>query len=221
MTVGSGRSGPGSGSTTRDRILGLLRLRERTAGELASAIGVSPQAIRDQLRTLEGAGRVEVSRLRRDTGGKPARVYALTQAGEETFEKAYGPVLAAVLEALGERLGAEERRAVLEAAGRRLAEAVGSPGSVDPDGGGEARPPVERLGEAATALNELGGAAEVVEGPPPAIRSDGCPLSGVARVSPEACRVAEALVRRLTGLEVRERCDREGRPRCRFELAEG
>lgn len=220
MTDGSGRSGPGPGSTTRDRILGLLRLGDRTAAELASAIGVSPQAIRDQLRTLDGAGEVEVSRLRRDTGGKPARVYALTPAGEETFEKAYGPVLAAVLAALGERVGEDDRRAVLEAAGRRLAEAVGAPGSEGPDGGGEGRSPVERLAEAAAALNELGGAAEVVEGPPPAIRSDGCPLSGVARESPEACRVAGALVGRLTGLEVRERCDREGRPRCRFELAE-
>jgi hypothetical protein len=41
------------------------------------------------------------------------------------------------------------------------------------------------------------------------------------RGHPEVCLLAESLVEELTGVPVRERCDRDGAPRCRFEIAGG
>lgn len=212
---------PGAGSSRR-QILGLLRAESRTAGELAEAIDISPQAVRDQLRTLEGRGWIEVGRLRRDTGGKPAREYVLTAAGEESFDKPYPEVLCHLIGEMQDRLGGGRKRELLEAVGRRIGAAVSEakvPEATTPDGlgPGELR---ERLEAAVEVLNGLGGAAAVEETEEGLrIRSHGCPLSGIVRQDPEACLVAEALVETIAGVEVRETCDRSGRPQCRFEPA--
>ena len=39
-----------------------------------------------------------------------------------------------------------------------------------------------------------------------------------SRRIPEVCRLAETLLSEIIGLEVREHCNREGPPRCRFEV---
>lgn len=206
--------------SSRDQILSLLRAEARTAGELAEAIAISPQAVRDQLRTLEGRGWIEVGSLRRDTGGKPAREYVLTAAGEESFDKPYGEVLRYLVTVLGDRLGGSRKRELLEAVGRRIGVDLSEDGAPPPAAPGELAPEHlrERLEGAVDVLNALGGAARVDAGENgPVVRSDGCPVSGLVRRDPDACRLAEALVEAVSGVEVHESCDRSVRPRCSFE----
>jgi len=50
------------------------------------------------------------------------------------------------------------------------------------------------------------------------ICSESCPLATAVSEHPEVCRLAETLLSEIIGLEVREHCDREGLPRCRFEV---
>lgn len=206
--------------SSRDEILGLLRVGPRTAGELAEAMNISPQAVRDQLRILEGRGWVEVGSLRRDTGGKPAREYVLSSAGEESFEKPYPQVLRYLVSELQDRLGHRRKRELLEAVGRRIGADLSRGGgreAVSPEALGPDRLR-ERLEAAVRFLNELGGAATVEETEDgPRIRSHGCPLSALVREDPEACLLAEALVETVSGVRVRESCDRSDRPRCRFD----
>ncbi len=85
-----------------------------------------------------------------------------------------------------------------------------------PEGGARVR-----AEEAVAVLNELGGLAELEErdGGPAIIRGYGCPLAAVTPDHPEACRMVEALIAELAGVPVRERCERGGKPRCRFEVA--
>ena len=45
------------------------------------------------------------------------------------------------------------------------------------------------------------------------------PLSAVTAGRPEVCALAQALVEEITGRPVTECCDREGRPRCAFQVA--
>lgn len=206
--------------SSRDEILRLLRAEPRTAAELAEAIRISPQAVRDQLRTLEGKGWIEVGSLRRDTGGKPAREYILSLAGEESFEKPYPAVLRYLVTELQDRLGGRRKRDLLEAVGRRIAADLSPGGLPEVAAVGELGPDLlrERLEAAVRVLNDLGGAATVEETENgPRIQSHGCPLSGLVRQDPGACRLAEALVEAISGVEVRETCDRSERPRCRFE----
>lgn len=209
---------------SRQEILSLLRSGPRTAGELAEAIDISPQAVRDQLRTLEGKGWIEVARLRRDTGGKPAREYVLTAAGEESFEKPYGELLRYLVGELDERLGGRRKRELFSAVGRRIGTELasqGSPVAAEPDEPGREQLR-ERLEAAVRVLNALGGAARIEDtGHGLQIRSDGCPLSGLVAADPEACLLAEALVETVAGVDVHETCDRSPRARCRFHADEG
>lgn len=207
--------------STREAILALLRAGPRTAGDLAGAVGVSPQAVRDHLRTLEARGWIEPGTLRRDTGGKPAREYVLSTEGEKAFEKSHADVLRYLVRELGARLGDRRKRELLDAVGRRIGadRAVGGERAVAAPGELGADELPRRLERAARVLNEIGGAATVEETEGgPRIRSAGCPLSSLVRDDPDVCLLAAALVETIAGVEVHDTCDRSDRPRCRFEL---
>jgi len=69
-------------------------------------------------------------------------------------------------------------------------------------------------------LEAIGGAAEIEQqGDKLVIVSGGCPLAAAVSVHPEVCRLAETLVAEIVKVPVEERCDRTGRPKCRFELS--
>jgi predicted ArsR family transcriptional regulator len=68
-------------------------------------------------------------------------------------------------------------------------------------------------------LEGIGGAAGAErEGDRIVIRSGACPLAEAVSVHPEVCRLAESLVSEIVKAPVTERCEREGAPRCRFEI---
>lgn len=193
--------------SSRGRLVQLLRRDERTVEELAQALGLTDNAVRAHLATLERDGLVRQAGLRRGAG-KPSYTYALRPEAERLFPKPYGAVLVGLLEVLAERLAPSEIEAALREVGRRLGRAHRADG--DP----------RRRAEAAVAvLDQLGGLAELSE------REGGftllgysCPLAAAVPGNPEVCRLAEALLTEVVGAPVRECCDREQPPRCRFEI---
>ena len=195
--------------TTKGRILALLRRSSRTVDELASALGVTDNAVRLHLSALERDGVVQ-QRGVRPTGGKPAYAYEVAPEAERLFTKAYIPVLTQLVGVLEERLAPAELQALLREVGRRIAAARGaSPGSVR-----------EKAEVAATVLTELGGIVDVEEQDGRiTLRGYSCPLADAVRAHPATCQAVESMVAELTGGTVQERCDRAGRPRCCFELA--
>lgn len=202
-----------SGST-RGQIVALLRRASRTVNELAAALGLTGNAVRSHLSTLERDGLVTQVGVRRGTR-KPNNAYDLTPEAESLFPKAHAPVLEQLLEVLDERLPAPERDAVLREVGHRLAAphvAVLQNKTLP-----------ERLEATAALLGELGGLAEVEEKEGrPLLRGFSCPLSSAAAGHPEICLAAETLVGDLVGAPVKEQCERGETPRCRFAvLAEG
>ena len=95
--------------TTRGRVLALLRQGEMTADELAGALGLTDNAVRAHLATLERDGFVRAQGERRDGRvGKPATLYQISPEAEPLFSKAYLPLLTTLLAALGERLSPKE-----------------------------------------------------------------------------------------------------------------
>jgi predicted ArsR family transcriptional regulator len=198
--------------STRGRIVTLLRRSGRTVEDLAGALGLTDNGVRAHLAVLERDGivRQRGSVRRGSGGGKPAYVYELTLEAEDLFPKAYEPALRLLLDVLSERLGLEESEALLRSVGRRLVE-----GKAVPTHSTRAR-----LEAAAGVLNELGGLAELEEQDGTlVIRGYSCPLAAVTPDHPEVCRLAEALVADVAGVQVHERCDRSERPRCCFEVA--
>ncbi|HEX5726240.1 MAG TPA: ArsR family transcriptional regulator [Longimicrobiaceae bacterium] len=195
--------------STRGRIIALLRRSERTVNDLAEELGLTDNAVRAHLAGLERDGLAAMSGVRRG-GGKPAHLYALTPEAEGLFPKAYGLVLAALLDVLRARLPGEDLDALVREAGRRL-------GAAHPPAGGGAR---ERAEAAVHVLAELGGVAEAhPEGGVWVIEGLGCPLRDAVGGHAEVCRLAAALLAEVVGQPVRECCDRGPLPRCRFEVA--
>src|SRR5215217_1863545 len=116
-------------ASTRGQVAMLLRHGDRTVEELAQELGLTDNAVRAHLATLERDGLVRQGGLRRGLG-KPSYTYDLTPESERLFPKAYGPVLRRRLGVLGERLGPEALEAALREVGRRLgsgAKADGDP----------------------------------------------------------------------------------------------
>jgi len=198
--------------SSRGKVVTLLRRGGRTVEELAQELDLTDNGVRAHLATLERDGLVQQrgSVRRSRGGGKPAYVYELTAEAEGLFPKAYEPVLRQLLDVLADQLGPEESEALLRSVGRRIAE-----GQTVPADSVRAR-----LEEATGALNELGGLAELEEvNGSFIIRGYSCPLTGVAPTHPEVCRMAETVLTELSGVPVREHCDRGERPRCCFEVA--
>ena len=195
-------------ASTRGQIITLLRRSSRTVDELAQALGLTDNAIRAHLATLERDGIVQQRGVRRGSG-KPPSVYDLAPEAEQLFPKAYDPVLQQLLEILSERIPADEVETLLREVGRRIAGKWKVP-----SGGLHVR-----LGAAVKVFNELGGMAELeaCDGHS-CIRSYSCPLAAVVPGHPEVCHLAETLLTELVGVPVQKHCDYDGVPRCCFTV---
>ncbi|HLG63417.1 MAG TPA: ArsR family transcriptional regulator [Ktedonosporobacter sp.] len=196
-------------ASTRGRIITLLRRASRTVDELAQALGLTDNAVRAHLNTLERDGFVQQRGARRGNS-KPSYVYDLTPAAEQLYPKAYGAVLQQLLTVLSTSLPPEELETVLRQTGRNIAARWSNPSD-------DLR---ERLQVAVNVLNELGGMAELE-------RSNGgyciqgykCPLAIAAQEHPEVCRLAESLLTELVGVPLQEQCEHGETPRCRFVVS--
>jgi predicted ArsR family transcriptional regulator len=195
-------------SSTRGRVVQLLRRANRTVEELAQALGLTDNAVRAHLTTLERDGLVRQGAPRRGPG-KPAYTYDLTAEAERLFPQAYGQVLSGLLDVLAERLLPDALEATLRETGRRLGQNQAARGALP-----------QRAEAAVAVLNALGGLAELeARDDRFTIRGYGCPLATAVPGHPEVCRLAAALLEEVVGAPVRECCERAGSPRCRFELA--
>ena len=197
--------------STRGQIVSALRRGTATVDELARAVGLTDNGVRAHLTTLERDGLIRQAGVRRGEGaGKPATLYEIHPDAEPALSRAYAPLLVALLDELAARIPEDERDAIMGDVGRRLAHAVPSSGSTDLEG---------RVRAAAALLDSLGGQTQVErrEGML-AIRGCGCPLSAATARRPEVCRAVQTLLTEIIGAPVREQCDREGRPRCFFEV---
>ena len=196
-------------NSTRGRIVAILRRGWRSVDEIASALGLTDNAVRAHIATLERDGMVAPTGSRRDGGvGKPATLYGVAEGADTLFSSAYAPALSALVAELGSR-HPDELESLMRGAGRRLAK---------PASGTLA----ERVETAAALLTELGADADVVASDDGfAIQGHGCALAQTVSACPETCCMVEQLLTQVTGGEVREYCDREQHPpRCAFRITE-
>jgi predicted ArsR family transcriptional regulator len=200
-------------STTRGQVVAELWRAPRTVEELAAALGITDNAVRSHLSSLERDGLVRQSGVRRSQA-KPAFVYDVTPAADRLFPTAYAPVLGYVLDVVGERIGPAAQIELLRQVGERLAtESTTS-----------ARQPVsERIERAISVLRELGGTLEIDAAASHRgsvlLRGYSCPLASTTAKHPEACQVIESFLATVIGTRTTVRCEREGRPRCQFEVS--
>ena len=198
--------------STRGRVVNSVRGTRKTVNELSEELGLTDNAVRAHLLSLERDGLIRQSGIQRGTR-KPHFSYELTEEAEHLFPKAYDAILNQLISALKGRLSPAALKEVLREVGRSLAEGQGNARK-----GGNLE---TRAGRALSALEAIGGSARIEkENGKLYIRSEGCPLAAAVAEHPEVCGLAENLVSEIIGMEVHERCDREGTPRCRFEIVE-
>jgi predicted ArsR family transcriptional regulator len=196
--------------STRGRLVTLLRGSTKTVNELAEELELTDNAVRAHLLSLERDGLIKQSGIQRGTR-KPHFAYELSEEAEHLFPKAYDALLNQLITVLKRRLTPLALEEVLREVGRSLAGAqVSSEKNSDMD---------SRIGAALAALEAIGGSARVEkENKKLVICSESCPLATAVAEHPEVCRLAETLLSEIIGFEVQERCDRNGPPRCRFEV---
>lgn len=194
--------------TTRGQVLALLRRGPRTVEELSRELGLTDNAIRAHLATLERDGFVRQQGQRRGAGaGKPALLYEVDPQVEVRLSRAYAPLLTALVDELVKELPKDRTESLLRRAGAQLASAISRPGGTRET----------RVRQAVELLNELGGDA-VLERDDAGlrIRGSGCPLSATVSRRPETCRAVQSLLSEVVGVALVKCCEYEPGPRCCF-----
>jgi predicted ArsR family transcriptional regulator len=187
------------GTGTRERVRALLlALGPSTAATLSEELGLSPAAVRKHLDALLADGTV-TTREPRTSGlrgrGRPARLYALTDAGHATGPSSYDDVAVGALRYLAEVAGtgaveafAQQRVADLE---QRHAAALA------------AVPREQRPAALASALSADGYAATTTEhGTGVQLCQHHCPVQHVAAEFPQLCDAETAALGRLLDVHV-------------------
>jgi predicted ArsR family transcriptional regulator len=202
---------PASATKSKRAVLALVRGGPIAIPEIAGKTGLSPNAVRFHLDSLEAEGLVEPAGRRAPSGpGKPASMYMVTAEADLAFSRAYAPVLAACVAELRERLSAKELTAFLQRVGKRLGA----------DAAARGRPLPARVRAASEFLNAVGGLTSVTRTASGyKIVGRGCPLAAVVEREPCACRAVEGLVTEIVGRRAVEKCDRSARPSCCFEVS--
>jgi predicted ArsR family transcriptional regulator len=197
-------------TSTRGRIVLLLRRGSRAVNELAGELGLTSNAVRTHLIALGRDGLVRASGMRPGSR-KPNTIYDLTPEADHLFPKVYGPLLHHLVDILKKRMPPADLEEVLRTVGHRMA--------------AEYRPAVpadglrDRAELAVSVLGSLGGLAELEGGDGKfVIRSFDCPLAVAAAGHPEVCRLVETLLAGVIDVAVHQRCQTEPMPQCYFEV---
>jgi predicted ArsR family transcriptional regulator len=189
----------------------LLRGTTGTVNELAAKLGLTDNAVRSHLFTLERDGLIRQTGLQKGTR-KPHFAYELTPNAEHLFPKVYDELLNQLIRVLKGKLAPAALKDALREVGRTLAKRTVSHDAPATREG--------RINNALEVLQGMGGLPRLeVDRDRVVILSSACPLATAVAEHPEVCELAEALVEEIVGTPVNERCDRGASPRCCFELA--
>ena len=185
---------------TRDRVARtILENGPSTAADLAVSLDLTPAAVRRHLDHLVGEGVVE-SRDQKVYGtrgrGRPAKVFALTEAGRDSFDQQYDDLAVQAMRFLAETQGED----AVVAFARRRVEFVGR----DYAAVMEADPALTPAEALAKVFTQNGYAASVRDLPVVGeqLCQQHCPVSHVAHEFPQLCEAETEAIASVLGTHV-------------------
>jgi predicted ArsR family transcriptional regulator len=184
---------------TRQRVARtILEHGPLTTAALAEHLSVTPAAVRRHLDHMLAEGTVEVREpiAHRARGrGRPARLFALTEAGRDQFEQQYDDLAAQALRFLAQTGG---EQAITDFARQRLAWVEDAVTTLR-----ERRPDLSASQALAQVLHGAGFAASVHQVPVgEQLCQQHCPVSHVAHEFPQLCEVETEVFSRVLGSHV-------------------
>ena len=190
------------------RVLATLRHGAMTVEELARALRLTNNAVRNQLRKLEEANFITAAGKRPGTS-KPSTLYAITLAGQIQFSTLYLPVLTEFLTVAEGRCSGAQLHTLMLETGKSLGRRYPKP----------AGPVKRRVHAAARLLRSFGGVAEVTARDGKlVIRSRACPIAALSSENAAACRVLEGFLEEQLDRDVTVCCNLTDEPQCCFEV---
>jgi predicted ArsR family transcriptional regulator len=185
--------------STRKRVARAILVRgPSTAAELAEELDLTPAAVRRHLDHLAEDGTLE-AREQRVYGqrgrGRPAKVFALTEAGRDAFDQAYDDLATEALRFLAETAGEE---AVVEFARRRMSFIERDYHAIVAD-----QPeltPAEALAKVFTAEGYAAGVRDLPIGQQ--LCQQHCPVAHVATEFPQLCEAETEAIANVLGTHV-------------------
>jgi predicted ArsR family transcriptional regulator len=182
-----------------------------TADDIATALGLTANAVRAQIIAMERDG--VVRRVGRRPGlTRPSYLFELTPEVEQLLSRAYVPLLAQLVRVFASGLPPDQVESLLRQAGSALADELLM-----------GKRPSGTLGARVTAASEfineqLGALTHVERNGGYKIQAVGCPLAALTEKHQVVCLAMEQFVARVAGAPVHECCERSVRPRCCFEI---
>jgi predicted ArsR family transcriptional regulator len=206
-----------------------------TVDELAQALKVTRNAVRQHLATLSKNGFVAPGRTR-PTRGRPQQLHVLTDAGKEAFPRHYSWFAQLLVDAIAGEHGAEGLRTRLGRVAAAVATQLQQRGAVNGNGNGTANATPgpaaqgngmngdlrQRVARLASVMDELGYDARVGAdvNSLPAIEADNCVFHELAKKNPEICHFDLALLSSATDSKVEHHeCMARGGNVCRFKFS--
>jgi predicted ArsR family transcriptional regulator len=189
-------------------VLSRLRHGAMTVEELAGALRLTDNAVRNQLRKLQAAN-LAAPAGKRPGPSKPSTLYAITLEGQIQFSTLYLPVLTQFLGVAEGRCSGAQLDSFMIDTGKALANRYPKPSGALK----------RRVTAAAKLLRSFGGVAEVrPHDGAQIIRSRSCPLAALTSENAAACKVLEGLLAEYLTARVTICCNLEEEPRCCFEV---
>jgi len=185
-----------------------------TIDALVEKLGITRNAVRQHLTTLERDGHVARSGVR-PTGGRPQLLYVLTEAGAEQFTRRYSWFADLLVGLLKSTIGGEDLRHRLERLGADAADALRQDKNTNPRLGA-------RLAVLSEAMRQLGYETDPeVQNRGKDVVARNCIFHQLAVAHPEVCAFDLGFMSRFADAKIEHvECMARGQHVCRFRFQE-
>jgi predicted ArsR family transcriptional regulator len=200
--------------SSRGRIVAILQRGASTADEMAAELAVTAAGVRVHLTAMERDGIVRRTG-RRAGATRPSQVFELTPEVEQLLSGAYIPLLIELMHQCTARMKPSQLRDLMRRTGQALAATFPRATVAD-------APFATQLQDVAVRLNTQLGSTMKIEKHNGHYRLHGygCPLAALTGSHPAVCLAIESLIATVLDADVRECCNRVGRPKCCFDVAQ-
>jgi DeoR family suf operon transcriptional repressor len=193
----------------------LLQKREGlTVDALSKELKISRNAVNQHIASLENSGFIENSSLS-SSGGRPSKVYSLTESGVELFPKHYALFSNLLIHWIKDKLGDKELKKCMTTMGKQVA--LEFKDRVDKNNKLN-----DKVNEVSNIMHELGydSRVEIASKKQPEIVANNCVFHQIANESNEVCELDLSLLSTLLDAKIdHKECMVKGGACCRFSVA--